>query len=70
MDIHDSNHPQLTYYDNGVGTSTNTYWRSFSGAFGFGIKRNVCELYEFLARRYDPGDQVFLFGFSRGAAEV
>ena len=49
VDIHDSIHPQLTYYDNGVGTSTNTYWRSFSGAFGFGFKRNVCELYEFLA---------------------
>jgi uncharacterized protein (DUF2235 family) len=70
VDIHDSSHPQLTYYDNGVGTSTNTYWRSFSGAFGFGFKRNVCELYEFLAKHYDPGDQVFLFGFSRGAAEV
>ena len=70
VDTHDATHPQLTYYDNGVGTSTNKYWRMFSGAFGFGFKRNVCELYEFLARHYEPGDQVFLFGFSRGAAEV
>jgi hypothetical protein len=60
----------LTYYDNGVGTASNSYWRAFTGAFGFGFKRNVLELYEFLARNYDPGDQVFLFGFSRGAAEV
>jgi type VI secretion system (T6SS) phospholipase Tle1-like effector len=61
---------QLTYYDNGVGTASNSYWRAFTGAFGFGFKRNVLELYEFLARNYDPGDRVFLFGFSRGAAEV
>ena len=70
VDIHDPNHPQMTYYDNGVGTASNKYWRMFSGAFGFGFKRNVCELYEFLARHYVQGDQVFLFGFSRGAAEV
>ena len=61
---------QFTYYDNGVGTATNKYWRAFTGAFGFGFKRNVLELYEYLARNYEPGDQVFLFGFSRGAAEV
>lgn len=66
----DPSQPQLTYYDNGVGTSSNTYWRAFTGAFGFGFKRNVLELYEFLARNYDDDDQVFLFGFSRGAAEV
>ena len=30
----------------------------------------MLELYEFLARNYDPDDQVFLFGFSWGAAEV
>ncbi len=62
--------PQFTYYDNGVGTATNKYLRAFTGAFGFGFKRNVLELYEYLARNYDPDDQVFLFGFSRGAAEV
>lgn len=76
IDRNDSPEPQLTYYDNGVGTASNTYWRAFTGAFGFGFKRNVLELYEFLSRNYDPGDQetpgdqVFLFGFSRGAAEV
>ncbi len=35
---------------------------------GFGFKRNVCDLYRFLARNYEPGDDVFVFGFSRGAA--
>ena len=76
IDIHDQARPQITFYDNGVGTSSNKYWRGLSGAFGFGFKRNVCDLYEFLARNYDPGDKdresdhVFLFGFSRGAATV
>ena len=70
IDRRDPSQPQWTYYDNGVGTAANTYWRAFTGAFGFGFKRNVLELYEFLARNYDPGDKVFLFGFSRGAAEV
>ena len=76
IDRNNSSEPQLTYYDNGVGTASNAYWRAFMGAFGFGFKRNVLELYEFLARNYEPGDQktspdrVFLFGFSRGAAEV
>jgi hypothetical protein len=70
IDRNDPSQPQLIYYDNGVGTATNTFWRAFTGAFGFGFKRNVLVLYEFLARNYDPGDQVFLFGFSRGAAQV
>ena len=76
IDRHDPSQPQVVYYDNGVGTAVNTYWRAFTGAFGFGFKRNVLELYEFLARNYNPGDQgtppdqIFLFGFSRGAAEV
>ncbi|MFQ6022182.1 MAG: DUF2235 domain-containing protein [Acidiferrobacterales bacterium] len=70
IEIHDNDHPQITFYDNGVGTSKNTYWRALSGAFGFGFKANVCDLYEFLARNYEPGDNVFIFGFSRGAATV
>ena len=61
---------QITFYDNGVGTASNKYWRGLSGAVGFGFKRNVRDLYEYLARNYEPGDNVFIFGFSRGAATV
>lgn len=61
---------QITFYDNGVGTSSNKYWRGLSGAVGFGFKRNIRDLYEYLARNYNPGDKVFIFGFSRGAATV
>ncbi len=61
---------QITFYDNGVGTAKNKYWRGLSGAVGFGFKRNIRDLYEYLARNYVPGDNVFIFGFSRGAATV
>ncbi len=66
---------QYTFYDQGVGTdksdtSKNKYWTALSGAFGFGFHDNILHLYHFLARSYNPGDAIFLFGFSRGAATV
>jgi uncharacterized protein (DUF2235 family) len=77
VDIHnisgDEDAPQqITFYDDGVGTSKNKYLKAIAGAFGFGFERNVLDLYEFLARRYDveKGDNIYLFGFSRGAATV
>ena len=70
IELHDKNITHITFYDNGVGTHKNKYLRALSGAFGIGFERNVDDLYEFLARYYKPGDQVFLFGFSRGAATV
>ncbi|HJQ46692.1 MAG TPA: DUF2235 domain-containing protein [Amycolatopsis sp.] len=56
---------QLAYYHAGVGTLP---WERISGgAFGFGLSRNVRECYRFLVENFEPGDEVFLFGFSRGA---
>ena len=42
-------------------------WCKNSGWFGSGLEENVCEAYNFLASNYVPGDEVFFFGFSRGA---
>ena len=70
VEINDAATPQITFYDNGVGTHKNKYVRGLTGAFGLGFKANVLDLYEFLARNYQPGDGVYLFGFSRGAATV
>ncbi len=70
LERHDPNNKQIAFYDIGVGTSQNPYWRGLSGAVGFGFMKNVRDLYRFLARNYDPGDEVFLFGFSRGAATM
>lgn len=61
---------QILFYDNGVGTQTNRFWRAISGGFGLGFRRNVCDLYKFLARNYVEGDRIYFFGFSRGASTV
>lgn len=37
---------------------------------GAGLDENVCEAYNFLANNYSPGDELFFFGFSRGAYTV
>src|SRR5262245_8125392 len=62
--------PQVALYDDGVGTEDFKPLKIFSGATGFGLSRNVRQLYKELARIYDPGDRIFLFGFSRGAFTV
>lgn len=61
---------QVIFYDNGVGTQSNRIFRALAGAFGFGFEGNVRDLYEFLVRNYEDGDEIYLFGFSRGAATV
>jgi uncharacterized protein (DUF2235 family) len=40
------------------------------GATGLGISQNICEAYTWLCKVYQPGDRIFLFGFSRGAFTV
>jgi len=62
--------PQLAIYHDGVGTETLKWLRIFSGATGFGLSHNVRNLYASLSRVYRPGDDIYLFGFSRGAFTV
>ncbi len=62
--------PQVAIYDDGVGTQSWKPAKLIGGAFGWGLARNVRDLYTALVRIYDPGDQIFLFGFSRGAFTV
>jgi uncharacterized protein (DUF2235 family) len=61
---------QIALYDDGVGTETFLPLKILGGAFGWGLARNVRQLYMGLVRIYDPGDRIFLFGFSRGAFTV
>lgn len=61
---------QIAFYDDGVGTERGKLPRMLGGAFGWGLSRNVKELYASLVRVYEPGDRLFLFGFSRGAYTV
>ena len=57
---------QILYYDQGVGTG-NFVDHLFGGAFGDGLIDNIYDGYRFLIANYEPGDEVYLFGFSRGA---
>ncbi len=56
---------QVVYYQQGLGTKW--YDRVPGGAFGWGIDYNIQNAYQFLCFNYEPGDEVYLFGFSRGA---
>ena len=58
---------QIAFYDDGVGTSGVRPLQILAGAFGWGLSRNVQDLYEFLCRHYREGDHIYIFGFSRGA---
>lgn len=60
---------QLVEYHAGVGTG-NWLDKIAGGGFGEGIDRNIKDLYLWLARTYQAGDQIFMFGFSRGAYTV
>jgi len=58
---------QSVLYLTGVGTHGYILDRWLGGAFGFGLSENVLAGYRWLALNYDPGDDIFVFGFSRGA---
>jgi hypothetical protein len=59
---------QLVYYDSGVGTgSLTSLEKKRQGAVGDGLAVNVIEAYNFIVLNYSPGDEIFCFGFSRGA---
>src|SRR5438128_710023 len=61
---------QIAFYDDGVGTQSFKLFRLIGGAFGWGISYNIERLYGFLIQNYEPGDDIYLFGFSRGAFTV
>jgi uncharacterized protein (DUF2235 family) len=67
---------QVAYYHPGVGTMgarsalspIGKSWTRLIGlAFGYGVSDNIADAYQFLMRTFEPGDQVYVFGFSRGA---
>lgn len=57
---------QLLFYDQGVGTG-NVLDRYVGGALGTGLTENIFDGYRVLIANFEPGDQIYLFGFSRGA---
>ncbi|KAG9094006.1 hypothetical protein FRC06_011276, partial [Ceratobasidium sp. 370] len=72
---------QLTYYNSGIGTYAKPSMRSWSYlkqvinngidlAIAWNLDRVIIGAYRWLSDHYRPGDQIFLFGFSRGAYQV
>jgi uncharacterized protein (DUF2235 family) len=61
---------QLMYYNVGIGAEGSWVRRVIDGATGHGIAHNIQEAYRFLIQHYAIGDQLFFFGFSRGAFTV
>jgi uncharacterized protein (DUF2235 family) len=57
---------QITYYNSGVGTGGRLD-QFLGGVFGYGLKSNVKRGLTFLALNWEAGDEIYLFGFSRGA---
>lgn len=58
---------QVVFYDWGVGSDRK---KVSGGISGEGIDKNIQDCYRFLVQNYDPGDELFFFGFSRGAYTV
>lgn len=59
---------QIVYYDSGVGTGdVSMFEAKLQGGTGAGLAENVIEAYNFIVQNYVLGDEIFCFGFSRGA---
>lgn len=58
---------QATFYDDGVGADGNPIEMLIGGALGTGLWAKIKQGYKTIALNYQPGDQLFLLGFSRGA---
>lgn len=61
---------QLRYYHPGVGTDGGWWEKLVGGGLGIGLDGNIMSAYRWLGTNYQPGDRIFLFGFSRGAFTV
>lgn len=58
---------QVACYIKGVGTASWAPFAAFDGATGIGVPSNVRKLYRFLCWNWEPGDEIYVFGFSRGS---
>ncbi|BGP00364.1 hypothetical protein NBRC10513v2_004589 [Rhodotorula toruloides] len=61
---------QIKFYQSGVGTDEAALGGLVTGALGRGMMQKVRDLYDFVALNWEMGDEIYLFGFSRGAYTV
>jgi uncharacterized protein (DUF2235 family) len=58
---------QIVFYQSGVGTEGDLASKVGGAALGLGLSHNIRDAYAFVCNNYNVGDEIFLFGFSRGA---
>ena len=58
---------QIVFYQSGVGTEGDLASKIGGGALGLGLSHNIRDAYTFVSNNYSKGDEIFVFGFSRGA---
>jgi uncharacterized protein (DUF2235 family) len=58
---------QVPFYDDGVGSDGDPLTRLVGAAFGFGLYQKIKDAYSKISQVYEKGDDVYLYGFSRGA---
>lgn len=61
---------QIPIYDSGVGTSGVAFEKLLDGAVGADLFQKIKNGYAAVASQFQPDDEIFLFGFSRGAYTV
>ena len=59
--------PQQVFYDWGIGSYHD---QVSAGVTGKGLHKNIRDGYRYIVQNYAPGDEIFLFGFSRGAYTI
>ena len=67
LPVTDDRTPQVVLYQSGLGTGGARVDRLLGGGMGLGLATNVVDAYTFLVGNYEAGDELYLFGFSRGA---
>jgi uncharacterized protein (DUF2235 family) len=58
---------QRVHYHDGVGSDGDFVQKVLGGAIGLGLKKIIQEVYEYIVTDYASGDELYIFGFSRGA---
>ena len=58
---------QIAFYDDGVGADGSRFDKLVGGMIGTGLLQKITDNYTKIAHVYEAGDELFLFGFSRGA---
>ncbi|RKK75129.1 hypothetical protein BFJ69_g7878 [Fusarium oxysporum] len=61
---------QIVSYHSGLGSGDLPFQKAIYGGFGWGLDIEVSQIYDFISNNYEPGDELFFFGFSRGAFTV